>query len=410
MGFPVVIGGDTIAESSFTGLSYITGLQTLVEKLGTYVARLPYATSTSSVTIGTGTKTLTVQTGRLFYTLQSVRVYKDASNYFEGTVVSYNESTGALEVYSILSVGSGTYTAWNVFSVSTNTDNAIPSLSAGAVTAPLPIYAGGSPAVSNISKLPEILRSEGRASLCSIGSNFFHKYDSSRPYPFYVLTESGGSVDSEGNYYYAVSGIYPGIWALRATNPGDKAFISYGELGFIQLDSGGDLEACFRVGVQYPASTSDYGNIRLGFMSQTANELGDQFSSFGFGVEILGGDLYPKISFVVHDSDTVVRVPIGVVTVDFHWEFFIRFCAASRSLIFGLNVGYVRDYLADSNFSKLITEISLEKFFRRAERESSVMKKASLLKPFFYFEKAEGTTPAALYVDTLHVTRVIRRK
>lgn len=74
-------------------------------------------TSTSSNTIGTGSKTFTIETGRGFVAGMTVRIGDTAapnSNYLEGTVTSYNSTTGVLVVNATATLGSGTFTSWSV--------------------------------------------------------------------------------------------------------------------------------------------------------------------------------------------------------------------------------------------------------------------------------------------------------
>jgi hypothetical protein len=71
------------------------------------------ATSTSSVALGSsGSKTFTTQSGLAYAANMRVRAAYDASNYMEGVVTSYSGST--LAFTSDRSVGSGTYTSWNI--------------------------------------------------------------------------------------------------------------------------------------------------------------------------------------------------------------------------------------------------------------------------------------------------------
>jgi hypothetical protein len=71
-------------------------------------------TSVSSFTLGAG-GTLTVGTGLAYTTAQSVLISYDGSNYQNSPVTSYNSGTGVLVVGAPTStVGSGTYTSWNV--------------------------------------------------------------------------------------------------------------------------------------------------------------------------------------------------------------------------------------------------------------------------------------------------------
>ena len=71
-------------------------------------------TSTTSLTIGTGTKTLTVETGLSYTPSQSVLIAHDASNEMTGTVTSYATGNGQMVANVVSTLGSGTYTSWDV--------------------------------------------------------------------------------------------------------------------------------------------------------------------------------------------------------------------------------------------------------------------------------------------------------
>jgi len=77
-------------------------------------------TSNSSVTIGTGTKVLVIGTSLAYTTAQEVVIANTASQYIKGSIVSYNSVTGLLEVNATTTLGSGTYSSWQV-----NLDGAI---------------------------------------------------------------------------------------------------------------------------------------------------------------------------------------------------------------------------------------------------------------------------------------------
>lgn len=74
------------------------------------------ATSTTSLTIAIGAQSLTVETGKQFVAGMDVVVASsvDATNRMVGTVQSYNDSTGALDVDVTLIEGSGTHADWAV--------------------------------------------------------------------------------------------------------------------------------------------------------------------------------------------------------------------------------------------------------------------------------------------------------
>jgi len=73
-------------------------------------------TSTASLTIGTGTQSLTTQAGLSFSAGQFVSIVSvaDATKWMNGTVTSYNGTTGALVVLVQAVNGSGTFANWSV--------------------------------------------------------------------------------------------------------------------------------------------------------------------------------------------------------------------------------------------------------------------------------------------------------
>jgi collagen type VII alpha len=77
-------------------------------------------TSNSSITIGTGTKILVIGTSLAYTIGQEVIIANTTSQYIKGSIVSYNSVTGLLEVNATTTLGSGTYSSWQV-----NLDGAI---------------------------------------------------------------------------------------------------------------------------------------------------------------------------------------------------------------------------------------------------------------------------------------------
>ncbi len=72
------------------------------------------AKSTTSITIGSGFKSLTTQTGLGYTVGQHMYVGFSGEQYMEGTVTSYNNTTGDLTVDITNTVGSGTFESWCV--------------------------------------------------------------------------------------------------------------------------------------------------------------------------------------------------------------------------------------------------------------------------------------------------------
>ena len=76
------------------------------------------ATSVSSVAIPTShptSKSLTITTGLTLNPGKTLKIQNDSTHYFRATVTSYNATTGALVVDSYANVGTGTFTAWDIY-------------------------------------------------------------------------------------------------------------------------------------------------------------------------------------------------------------------------------------------------------------------------------------------------------
>ena len=72
-------------------------------------------TSATSLTIGTGSQSLTVTTYKAYIANASrVRIANSTTNYMDGVVTAYTQSTGAMTVTIDQTGGSGTYASWNV--------------------------------------------------------------------------------------------------------------------------------------------------------------------------------------------------------------------------------------------------------------------------------------------------------
>jgi len=74
------------------------------------------AESSTSLAVGTGTKNLTIQAGKDIVPGMKMVIARTVAptTYMYGTVIAYDDQTGALEVDSEYSAGSGTYTYWTV--------------------------------------------------------------------------------------------------------------------------------------------------------------------------------------------------------------------------------------------------------------------------------------------------------
>lgn len=391
MAFPVVIGPDTVLESSFLGTGYSVELLDLIEKLGAYSSRLPYGTSTTSATIGTGVQTFVVETERLFIAGDLIRAYNSAGNYMEGSLTSYDEVTGSLEMDCTRAVGAGTFAVWNL----------VPS---GTMSVPVPMDRGGSPATS-IANLPKVLGILDKNYTTVCESNFFTKFDSALPYPFYSEVD-GGTVESEGNSGALITGNYAGIIQLSVPASGAKAFLSYGQKGFLYLGDGGDMDYQARV----LPPVGDGVVARFGMMSDTLSNLGDQFSGFGFGFEItyytLGG--YYVISMVVNDGESVYRKYLNYLTEGVIGDYCMRFSASDKTVRMGATMENVRNpYDRTQQYEPYIIDVS--KFYARLN-SGAALKRAGLLRPFFYAENTGSTTAGRILpVDSFVTTRFLRR-
>ena len=390
MTFPVVIGTDTILESAFTGTGYTVAFLDLIEKLANYAIRLPYGTSTTSVTIGIGAKEFTIQTGRLFLAGDSVRAFNSTGNYMEGTVVSYVDSTGVLTVSSSLAVGAGTYSAWNL----------VPS---GTTSIPIPISRGGSPSTS-LANLPKALGLLNKNYTTVCESTFLDELDASVPYPFYVETEEA-TIEPGGNTVVG-SGVYSGVLQLSVPSAGSKAFISYGSSGFLYLGDGGDMD--FHARILPPVG--DGVVARVGFMVDALTNSTDQFESFGFGFEVsyYAAGSYYVTHLVVNDGYSVVRLYLDTLTSGVASDFCLRFSAADKTVRLGNTMESVRNpFDRASNFQPMV--VSLKKFYERLN-SGVTLKRAGLLRPFFYAENLNSTTSGrSLLIDSFVTTRFLRR-
>ncbi|MEQ8873728.1 MAG: hypothetical protein RID05_10665, partial [Cytophagales bacterium] len=71
-------------------------------------------TSTTTLTIALGPQSLTVDTALAYTAAQTVIIAESGTNFMEGTVTTYNPSTGALDVNVTSITGGGTFSSWTV--------------------------------------------------------------------------------------------------------------------------------------------------------------------------------------------------------------------------------------------------------------------------------------------------------
>lgn len=409
MPFPVNVGSTTFTESQFTGQGYATALLDIVASVGSYVARLPYASSTSTITMAVSSFNLTVQTGRFFYPDQRVRLYNSVGNYMDCTILAWNDSTGAMTVSCQRVVGSGTYSVWYVSPLGQ-------AYASSATSIPIPLSAGGLP-IYKLSELPRLERSGIPLALEMFDYSFFMKpaesnfltpLDLDNPYPFYLKTSGTGSVVSNANSVASITGNYAGLWGLSVSSPDDVVMLSYGRDTFIALDEeSGDLD--YELRLYGPTITAgETVDFKVGLTSLPYDSDLDPFSSFSFGFK----SEYDS----VNDLIKVFAVANNGITVNTKFLFssasntvknlHLRYSASDKTVRFGVSDEEVRNPTSD------IFIVSLREFLDKVLKSGSALKVSTLLKPFFYATKDKGGTGVAtraVYLDFFCVTRACRR-
>lgn len=395
MSFPLVLGTNTITESSFLGTGYVSAIPDLAEKMASYFTLPPWGASVSSLAISAGTKNFTLNNEAFLHVGQNVRLFNSLTTYMEGTVTSYTRSTGAMSVSVGLVAGAGTFSVWSI----------VPT-GFYATPNPLSVFRGGSPSLS-LSKLKQSLGGFSRECFMQpVETHFMEPYSASSPYPFYSELEGAGVISSEGNYSAPISGNYAGIWTMSCTAVGDSAFLSYGKLGFVYLGEGGDL--LYRARVLTPSFSSGETLVcRLGMMNGSSVGT-DQFQSLGFGFECLHNATTGQMDWyaVVHDGTQKFSSLIATSASEAPIELCARFCSSDKSVRVGNSLEAVRSsHLTGEQYLK----VSLSAFFAKLEASSTSLKRATNMKPFFYVEKASGTASKRLSLDYLSVTRQVSR-
>lgn len=409
MPFPVTVGTAVFTESQFTGLGYSSAFLSLVESVGKYVERLPYASSTSSLTIGTGSLSLTIEPGRFFFVTQRVRLYNSSGNYMDCGVVSYDDVTGALSVTSSRAVGSGTYSSWYV---SPTGETFLGTF----LYVPIPLNSGGLP-IYKKSELSRLERSGVPMALEMFDysffmkpaeSNFLTEFDSDRPYPFYLKTVGTGLITSNANPSASISGIYAGLWGLTVSTPDDVVMLSYGRDTFIALDEeSGDLD--YEIRLYGPTVTSgETVDFKVGLTSLPYTSDLDPFSCFSFGFK----SEYDSVSGLIKvfatanngiTTNTKFLFSSASNTVkDLH----LRYSAADKTVRFGVTDEEVRNPTSE------VFTVSLKEFLDKALLSGSALKVSTLLKPFFRAVKNNGGTGVSsrsVYLDFFSVSRFCNR-
>jgi hypothetical protein len=116
---PTTTGNTTNLNCAFTdinGDNWIVDSNGDAIKTGSVLIGDRYKTQSSTCNniVSSGNLTFTVQTGLSYSALQDVLIYHNASNYMNGSVVSYDTITGVLVAEIAQSVGSGNYCDWNI--------------------------------------------------------------------------------------------------------------------------------------------------------------------------------------------------------------------------------------------------------------------------------------------------------
>ena len=98
--------GQVLTKNS--GTNYDSSWQTLIPG-DRYLT-----SSTTSLTINNANKTLTVGTGLSYTSQQDIVIAHDAANHMHARVLTYNSSTGVMDVDVLTHDGSGTFSTWTV--------------------------------------------------------------------------------------------------------------------------------------------------------------------------------------------------------------------------------------------------------------------------------------------------------
>jgi hypothetical protein len=98
--------GQVLTKNS--GTNYDSSWQTLIPG-DRYLT-----SSTTTLTINNSNKTLTVGTGLSYTSQQDIVIAHDAANHMHARVLTYNASTGVMEVDVLTHDGSGTFSTWTV--------------------------------------------------------------------------------------------------------------------------------------------------------------------------------------------------------------------------------------------------------------------------------------------------------
>jgi hypothetical protein len=126
--------------------SFVSQLNTIISQFNAGIENLWICTSKSSVAIGTGEKSFVIEEDNFAFSVgTSLRIADSAdasSNYMEGVVTAYTESTNTITVQVDTTNGSGTKTAWTITLQPLSEVNRVRKWSnmSGAASIPLIVY------------------------------------------------------------------------------------------------------------------------------------------------------------------------------------------------------------------------------------------------------------------------------
>ena len=298
MPFPVTLNGITFNLSDFAPLGYVAALPASAEAMADTMLKDLTATSATSHSVTAGTITLTVQAGKGFIAGMGAML-SDASNinrFAGGVIVSYNTTTGVLVVTREYGASTGTVTSWNV----TGMPYAPNSLPQGIL-----MYGNGAPLTRVRRGITAM--AEPETGMEEIQEDFVCQGVILNNYPGIEVAYVDGSlpgwvIDSNTSGYINVQGIplfprvAPGGLRMELSEPAGRAAqcsARYGKNAYIPVDETGVL--MFHAVIDSVLSSAGTGIQqdsldfvwRVGMRGENSSTLGDIFSSFGIGFEVV---------------------------------------------------------------------------------------------------------------------------
>lgn len=182
---PSILDPSTFAERGQAFVSWeAEDFYPYLAALSVYLPMIS-ATSTTSMSIGTGTKNITIEAGKSFPADAAIRVTNaaDINTYVLGTVISYDDETGALSFTATDSYGTGTYSDWHVIqTLPSGQLNGLLSFAAGAdiasaTTVDLTAATGNSPKITGTTDIEVWTMNAGQQMKCIAGGAFKLVYD-----------------------------------------------------------------------------------------------------------------------------------------------------------------------------------------------------------------------------------------